>query len=77
MWHKNQFSLEPGTYRNKADDAVVVVTELVTHEWRPLQMDQFEREHPLVVYRDLTPKAEKYVTQSMLLNDFREKFVRA
>ena len=76
MWRKNQYQLEPGTYRNKSTDETVVVSELVTHEWRVLQQDHLERVDPLVVYRDLMPSVEKYVTYSLVLSQFNLMFVK-
>jgi hypothetical protein len=75
MWLKNQFSLEPGEYHHRGTDVIIVVTELTTHEY--VDSDQKERKEPLVTFRDLMPKGEKYKTYSMNLSDFNEKFVRA
>jgi hypothetical protein len=74
MWTKNQFQLEPGTYRHKGTLVPVVVTELVTHEFKDSEM--VELIEPRVVYRDLVPEVKLYVTYSMLLTMFKEKFER-
>lgn len=75
MWRKNQFSLEPGVYRHRGTLVEVVVTELVTHEF--VNSEQVELKEPRVIYRDLVQSAELYVTYSMFLNLFKDKFERA
>ena len=74
MWRKNQFNIEPGEHKHRGTDAIVVVTELTTHEY--VDSDQKERKDPLVTFRDLQPKQEKYITYSMTLSEFNEKFIR-
>lgn len=74
MWLNNQFNFKPGVYRLKHSEVEVlmVATEVVTHKWE--NGEQVLRDNPLVVFRDLTPKAEKYITYSMDLNEFLENF---
>lgn len=72
MWRKNQFDLEPGPYEHVGTKAIVVVTEIVTHHYDGAEQKQLE--DAWVVYRDLQPGQEKYITGSMLMNEFKMKF---
>lgn len=74
MLRINQFYIEPGTYKFKHSDQIVVVSEIVTHEFKDSQ--QQERSEPLIVYRDLVQSVEKYVTYSMNKSDFQERFIK-
>ena len=72
MLRINQYNIEPGMYQ--CSGIFVVVTELVTHHNNG---ELKELEDPLVVYRDLEQKVEKYITYSMKLSEFKNKFKQA
>lgn len=73
MWRNNQFNLEPGVYA--CADVLVVVCELLTHTYTDGIVKELEQ--PTVIYRDLEPGREKYLTYGMPLNDFNQKFIKA
>lgn len=72
MWRINQFDLEPGVYVCK--DVRVVVTEIQTHTTSSGYPESLEQ--PVVIYRDLAPGAEKYITYGMPLNNFNQLFAK-
>lgn len=71
LW-KSLFDLERGTYHRKGSDWVVVVSEITTH--RHDGLDSVALPDPLVTFRDLIMKNEAYVTYSMTMTEFKEKF---
>ena len=75
MWRINKYGVEPGTYVCGLWE--VVVTEIVTHELTGENGvgGQTERTDPLVVFRELHLKIDKYVTYSMVLSEFKKRFI--
>lgn len=76
MWHKNQFGLEPGTYRHKGTGEIMVVSEITNYQYNAENNMMGEVTDPIVTYRDLIPSAEKYITYGMALSVFKEKFIK-
>lgn len=74
MMMKNQFGLEPGTWRNIAQGEIIVVTELQTHQFVGGTVEPLNE--PIVLYRDILISAEKHVTYGMILSEFKTKFSR-
>ena len=68
----NQFGIEHGVWRHNGTMATQVVTEVITHQYEDGVMKELE--DPLVCYRDLQISAEKHVTYSMKLSEFKVKF---
>jgi len=70
----NQFNFEPGIYVCAAY-IMVVVTELVTHHDDGTELQELP--DPMVVFRSLEDKIEKYTRHSMRLSAFKSKYKRA
>lgn len=72
MWLNNQFNIRPGVHQHNGTGTPIVVTDIATHEWNG--SEHVKAEDPLVIYRDLVPSAEEYVSYSMKMSEFKVKF---
>jgi hypothetical protein len=70
----NQFGIEPGVWKHSGGKGTIVVSNIVTHLYSNGEM--IELEDPQVVYRDLIINADKMVTYSMVLSEFKRKFTK-
>lgn len=71
----NQYGIEPGVWKHVGTGALQVVTEIVTHQYDNGEMKEVA--DPVVVYRDLIISAEKHISYSMPLTEFKQKFTKA
>ncbi len=63
--------LAPGTWKHTGTDAVVVVTNVVTHAYADGEMNPCT---PLVVYRDLQTSGVDHIAYAMDIETFKTKF---
>lgn len=70
----NSYGIEPGVWKHTGRGGTFVVTNIVTHQYYNGEM--IELKEPYVVYRDLITPIDKTIVYSMLLSEFKTKFIK-
>lgn len=74
MIFKSLFDLEAGVYWEGDHNALIVVTDVISHTWNNETQSQERLSDPDVIYRDLVFMVDKFINYKMPLTVFKSKF---